>query len=322
MGGGRGGAAMTAATPSAPDLPRLTPANAVVWKWLLRAGSVALLVLVAAKVLRTNPDDLRKALPDSLWFWPTLMALYFTLPAADWLIFRRLWRLPLAGLPVLMGKRISNELLLAYSGEAYFYLWARRRTGLTAAPFGAIRDVNILSALAGNGLTLALVLAFAPHFDQLNLSQYSRAIILSAAAVTAVPLALTLLSRRLFVLSPGQSAWVVAVHLARLAASYMLLTQLWRLSLPDAPLSLWIALATVRLFIGRLPLALNPEMLFAAVAGALVGDATEIAAVISLTSVAMLILHLIVASGLMLWSFVGGDREQNAADTSGPREDR
>lgn len=313
---------MTAAAPIGRDLPRLAPANAAVWKWLLRAGSVALLVLVAVKVARTNPADLRKALPDSLWFWPTLLALYFTLPAADWLIFRKLWKLPLAGLPVLMGKRISNELLLAYSGEAYFYLWARRRTGLTTAPFGAIRDVNILSALAGNGLTLALVLAFAPHFAQLNLAQYSRVIILSAVAVTAVPLALTLMSRRLFVLTPRQSAWVVAVHLARLAASYVLLTQLWRLSLPEAPLSLWIALATVRLFIGRLPLALNPEMLFAAVAGALVGDATEVAAVISLTAVAMLLLHLGVAVALMLWSFLGGDRGHDAPSAPGSCEGR
>ncbi|MGO8609832.1 hypothetical protein ACC848_43530, partial [Rhizobium johnstonii] len=43
-----------------------------------------------------------------------------------------------------------------YSGEAYFYAWARSRARMVAAPFGAVKDVSILSAIAGNTITLTL----------------------------------------------------------------------------------------------------------------------------------------------------------------------
>ncbi|MCI1142015.1 hypothetical protein MOP88_06395 [Sphingomonas sp. WKB10] len=46
---------------------------------------------------------------------------------------------------------------MGYSGEAYFYAWARQRAQLVAAPFGAVKDVSILSAIAGNAVTLAMI---------------------------------------------------------------------------------------------------------------------------------------------------------------------
>lgn len=291
------------------DLPALNPRGADRWRWVVRALSLGLVVLVAAKFLRTNPAALRAALPDSFWFWPTLLALYFTLPAADWIIFRRIWRLPLAGFPILAAKRISNELLLMYSGEVYFYLWARRRAGLTTTPFATIRDVNVLSALAGNALCLVLVLAAAPFFDHLNLAPHRIAIIASAIVITAAPALILLFSRRLFVLKRAESGWVFCVHVARLVLGCFLVAQLWRLSLPEAPMTLWMALAAARLFISRLPLGLNSELLFAAVAGGLVGDATEVAAVISMTAMATLGLHVVVAGCLGLHAFLAPGRE-------------
>ena len=62
-------------------------------------------------------------------------------------------RSALSGLIALHKKRISNEVLLGYSGEAYFYAWARQRSQMVAAPFGAVKDVSILSAIAGNAIT-------------------------------------------------------------------------------------------------------------------------------------------------------------------------
>lgn len=286
------------------ELPALKPRGADRWRWVVRAVSLALVALVAAKFLRTSPADLRAALPDSLWFWPTLLALYFTLPAADWIIFRRIWKLPLAGFPVLAAKRISNELLLMYSGEVYFYLWARRRAGMTTTPFATIRDVNVLSALAGNCLCLALVLLTAPFFGHLGLAQHRGAIIASAFAITAAPTLILLFGRRLFVLKRAETGWVFSVHIARLVLGCLLVAQLWRMSLPEAPLTLWMVLAAARLFISRLPLGLNSELLFAAVAGGLVGDATEVAAVISMTAMATLALHVVVAALLGLHAFL------------------
>ncbi|WP_216075134.1 hypothetical protein, partial [Acinetobacter baumannii] len=86
-----------------------------------------------------------------------VFALYYVGPPTfDYVIFKRLWHIPLAGLVALHKKRISNEVLFGYSGEAYFYAWARQRTQMVAAPFGAVKDVMILSAIAGNAITLIM----------------------------------------------------------------------------------------------------------------------------------------------------------------------
>jgi hypothetical protein len=94
------------------------------------------------------------------------------LPVSEWLIYRHLWSLPLSGLIPLLRKRISNGILLSYSGEFYFYVWVRRRTRLTVAAFGVIKDVSVLSAQVGNLVTLAMLGLAWPVLGTLQLGQY------------------------------------------------------------------------------------------------------------------------------------------------------
>jgi hypothetical protein len=290
-----------------PELPQLAPRKG--WtRWLSQGISLLLLAAVLYQFRNASPAQLRDALPDTPWFFPLLLVLYLALPVADWIIFRRLWRLPLAGFPVLVGKRISNELLLMYSGELYFYLWARQRAGLAAAPFGAIKDVNILSALAGNVLALVLLVVCHPFVSALQMGRYAGAAIASAGVMLAGPVAILVLSRRLFTLTRRQLAWVFGVHLVRLVAGVLICALLWAVSMPEAPLTLWIALSTVRLLVGRLPLVPNKELLFAAVAVLLVGTDQHVGALIAVTATAMLALHLVFGALVAAWAFLVGDR--------------
>jgi len=87
-------------------------------------------------------------------------------------IFRRLWRIPAEGAVALARKYVGNELLLGYIGEAYFYAWARQRAPLVGAPFGAIKDVAILSAMVGNAATIAIMAAAYPFIGWLQGGKY------------------------------------------------------------------------------------------------------------------------------------------------------
>jgi hypothetical protein len=294
--------------PLIPDLPRLAPPRRAWTRWLSQAISLLLLGAVLFQFRHVSLVQLRDAVPSSPWFVPTLLALYLALPVADWIIFRRLWGLPPAGFPVLVGKRISNELLLMYSGELYFYLWARQRTGLVAAPFGTIKDVNILSALAGNVLTLGMLVFAYPFISRLQMGHYAGAAVASAAVMLTGSMLVLLFSRRLFTLTRPLLVWVTGVHLVRLVAGVLLCALSWSLAISEAPLGLWIALATIRMLVARLPLVPNKELLFAAVAVFLVGEDKHLAAVIAMTSTAMLLLHLVFGALVALWAFAGGDR--------------
>jgi hypothetical protein len=101
------------------DLLALKPERKLWSTWLSRLLSGALLIALVLQLGQIDAKQLHNALPQNLWFLPVLLALYFALPIADWIIFRRLWALPASGFFILVAKRIGNEVLISYSGEVY-----------------------------------------------------------------------------------------------------------------------------------------------------------------------------------------------------------
>lgn len=294
--------AEAAVAASAAHLPGFPPRRR--WAdWAARGIALALLVAIIFQLEDAGTALIYAVLPDGPLFWLCLAASYLALPAADWAIFRRLWRLPVSGFPVILRKRIVNELLLSYGGEVYFYLWARRRAALTAAPFGAIKDVNILSALAANILTLALVAAALPFAHTLP-GLHGLAGLLSAGAVVLTSLLLLLLGRRVFTLDRADLAWVFQVHGLRLIATHLLLAVAWSIALPAVPLGLWIVLTALRLLVSRLPFLPGKDLLFAAAAAFLVGQESAVAALMAVTAAIMLAAHVLLGVLLAIWGLV------------------
>ncbi|GGB62352.1 hypothetical protein GCM10010833_16650 [Blastomonas aquatica] len=247
-------------------------------------------------------------------FWLAFAMMYFALPLADWIIFRRLWRLPLIGLAPILRKRISNELLLSYSGEVYFYFWARHRAGLTNAPFGAIKDVNIVSALVANGVTLGLLGLAYPYMDGLFPGELETIVTLSIAVILAITSVALLFRRRLFTLTGDQLVWVGGIHLARILVTTGLLALVWHLAMPGAPLGLWLELSALRLVVTRLPMLPSKDLLFTSIAIFLLGSHNEVSALLALTAALTLALHVGLAIILAITGFF--DRERSGEEAS------
>ncbi len=280
------------------DLPALKPERKLWSTWLSRILSGALLIALMLQLGQIDAKQLHSALPQNLWFLPVLLALYFALPIADWIIFRRLWALPASGFFILLAKRIGNEVLISYSGEVYFYLWARKRTDLSAAPFGAIKDVNILSALAANLVALLLLLLTYPFLSQLPLGAYTDTSVICAAALLLLSFLILFFSRRVFTLERTQLWWIFGIHILRLLAGVLLCALLWFIILPGPHFGFWLVLSMVRLLVGRLPFLPNKEALFAVIAIFLVGQDSAVSTLITLTTTAILALHILVAAML------------------------
>jgi hypothetical protein len=280
------------------DLPALKPERKLWSTWLSRILSGSFLIAILLQLGQIDAQQLHNALPQNLWFLPVLLALYFALPVADWIIFRRLWALPASGFFILLAKRIGNEVLISYSGEVYFYLWARKRSDLTAAPFGAIKDVNILSALAANLVALLLLALTYPFVSQLNLGAYTDTSVICAAAILLMSFVILLFSRRVFTLERTQLWWIFGIHILRLSAGVLLCALLWFIILPGPHFGFWLVLSMIRLLVGRLPFLPNKEALFAVIAVFLVGQDSAVSTLITLTATTILALHVIVAAML------------------------
>ncbi|HEX4848795.1 MAG TPA: hypothetical protein VFV30_11670, partial [Novosphingobium sp.] len=219
---------------------------------------------------------------------------YLAGPVSEWFIYRRLWAMPIAGLGALIRKLVSNEILLGYLGEAQFYAWARARLNFVAAPFGAIKDVTILSALVGNFATLAMLAWAWPLIASGMLGLEGRTVFISLGVVLVTSFAILLFRQKLFSLAQRELWFISGVHLLRIAAVVILSAVMWHLVLPQVEVALWIVLATLRMLVSRLPLLPNKDVVFAGIAVFLLGQDVEIAGLMTLMAVLLLITHLVV----------------------------
>lgn len=267
-------------------------------RWAGPAISIVVLAVVAFQLRAMDLARLAALVPSSPAFWLAFAAYYLATPLSEWAIFRGLWRLPVAGVIPLLRKQVTNQLVLGYMGEAQFYLWAKRRTAMVAAPFGAVKDVAVLSALAGNVATLAALAAAYPLLSALKLGTAGVAFVASVGIVMAVSVGVTAFGRRVFSLRRATLRRIFAVHLLRVAATVTLSAVMWHLALPSVAPGWWVLLATARLMLSRLPLLPNKDVALAGIAAFLVGRDLEVAAAMALVASLMLAAHALIGGAL------------------------
>ncbi|WP_313803965.1 hypothetical protein [Sphingobium sp.] len=267
-------------------------------RWAGPLVSVLILIVALHQFHGIDPASLWTLLPDGIAFWGAFALYYLSGPLSEWVIFRRLWSIPAEGFAALLRKLVSNEILLGYLGEVYFYAWARRSAKITTAPFGAIKDVTILSALVGNGVTLVMVAFAVPLLGAVDARLNTWEVGGSILFVLATSLVAMLLRKRLFTL-PRKELWgVAAIHLLRIVATTMLAAMMWHMLLPAIALSWWILLGTLRQLVSRLPFLPNKDVVFAGMAAFLIGRDSEIVSAMALMASLILAAHLLV--GMML----------------------
>jgi hypothetical protein len=266
-------------------------------------GTILSLIVVGAALYQARHLDFAMVIglvPTSLTFWVLFAISYLIGPASDWFIFHRLWGVGAGALGALIRKLIYNELLVGYLGEVYFYAWARRNLKFVTTPFGAVKDVAVLSALAGNVTTLVFLAAAFPFLRLLPLHDHVTAIGWSLAFVLGTSLAVMLLRSSLFSLERRELQMVFTVHLLRILATTLLSAILWHLVLPDVALGWWLALATIRLLISRLPFIPNKDVVFAGVAVLALGGEVEMSALMAFMAGLILAAHVLVGLSVAL----------------------
>ncbi len=283
--------------PSLPALPRSERG----WTWWV--GTIITLAVLVAAMLQLAQLDLARVaaiVPSSPAFWLVFALSYFAGPLGDYVIFRRLWQIPVAGFFALLRKLIGNELITGYVGDLYFYTWARQRTSMTSAPFGAVKDVAILSAMAANAVTLVLMVLAYPLLDTLHLGIDSTAFFASVALMLVISSGVLFFRKKLFSL-PARDLWVVTfVQTTRVIATLVLTGLCWHLALPAESVELWVLLSAMRMLLSRLPFLPNKDVVFAALAVFMIGQDAEVGALMAMMASLLLATHL--GLGLLLVS--------------------
>ncbi|MEP6784656.1 MAG: hypothetical protein ABI898_02830 [Sphingomonadales bacterium] len=304
------------ANPNTPDAGDPEPLKAGHNRWLAWATpalSVAILAVVVWQFRHINLNEIVAVIPTNPLFWVVFLVYFFAGPVADFIIFRRLWGIPFEGFIALLRKSVSNALLVDYLGEAYFYSWARKKMNMVTSPFGAVKDVAILSALVSNVVTIVMMVFAYPYAHQLNLGVSELLIAGSIGIVAVVSILVVAFGKRLFSLTRSQLWWVSGVHVARLVSTNLLLALAWSLALPDVALSWWLVLVTINMLLSRLPLISNKDVIFAGLVVFLVGRDDEVKLLMALMATLVLLANITVGVVLALGDLVTVNR--------GPKEE-
>ena len=275
-------------------------------------------VVIAGKLARLDWSGIAQLLPADPAFWLAFAAFYLINPVGDWMIFRRLWRVGPSGFFALMRKQVYNELVLGYLGEAHFYAWAKRHIGARqhagASVFGVVKDVALLSALAGNLFTIILMVVMWPQLSEVLSGGGLGDVLLSLGVVLGLSAVVLALRGKVFSLGLRTNAITFAVHFARTILKTGLGALIWHLMLPEVALGWWLVAATLRQMVMRLPLVSNKDLLFAGLAVLTLGDQPQIAGTMALTAALLMVTHVIVGVALLrgevgeVWRLVRGQQ--------------
>ena len=304
--------ALNQAALPAPKLPLKTieVRKGIVARGLTPLLSAAILIAALWQLRYLDVRGVIAMVPRSPLFWLLFAAGYLALPASEWVIYRRLWNLPPRGFLALLRKRISNEIIAGYSGELYFYAWARRHASLVGTPFGAIKDVSILSAVVANVCTLALAAVSWQSLVALNLGTDAKVMIVSAASIALPSVVALVMRKRLFTLPRDELGRIAVIHLLRIIATTVFAAALWAVALPAAPLAWWLVLATLRLLVSRLPLLPNKDIVFAGLVAFTVGQASNVAAMLTMIAALWLVTHLLLGAALTAVELLNPEHNQ------------
>ena len=277
-------------------------------RWIRWAGPILSIAIIVAVVSMLGTRDvmaLWQLTPSSWSFWAGVAVFLSIQPVADFIIFRGLWRLPLSGLAALYRKSAANEVLFGYSGELQFYLWARRHADIPGSPFGAVRDVAVLSAVTGNVVTIALLLGALMMPGELDLGPMSGALLWSAIVLVGSSLAVMLFRRRLLSVDRTQFWRIGAIHLVRSIAMTVMVGLLWAMVLPGMAVGWWLMLAAARQFITRLPFLPNKDMVFAGIAAGMLHGVPHIGETVALVAGVIIVGQIGISAVLTLFDLTG-----------------
>ena len=279
--------------------------------------SAAILGLLVDAIVAVGWAQLAAVTPFSAVYWLLFLAFYFFHPLTDFQIFRVWWGLHWRSLSMFFKRRVMNEALFSYAGDAFMMAWAATRFDLAFdpddmtpklgrgdgigarardAPIAAIKDVAIMSGLAGNLFTLlmlilAVVLGGQTIIDSKVDPMTVRRMIIGFAVLIGLSLGIVFNRDKLLTLTVAANMRTFRLHMTRVSVMHLLLVATWFVALPMIGVATWLVLGALRLVIGRMPVP-NKELLFAALAVSLTGDASaNVAALMASQGVAYLACH-------------------------------
>lgn len=229
-----------------------------------------LIIIISVLVYQLSQigwQELYLAMPRTPGFYLIFLILYFTLPITEQYIYRLSLKFSFwEGFKIFTKKKVLNQEVLGYSGEAYFYLWAKENLAENSKKIlGIVKDNTILSALASTLTSVILLSVFAglvdvDLFDEKILGDK---ILLLIGFILILVVVLLITFRRSILSVDKATAWkMFLIHELRIFWVYSLEVLQWIIVIPAVPIHVWFTFLSIRIISSRIPFLPNRDLLF------------------------------------------------------------
>jgi hypothetical protein len=262
------------------------------------------LALITKHLADIGWDQIWAALPRTPWFYILIVCAYMALPIAEIFVYQNIWGIPMRKrLPVLLRKRVLNEGVMGYSGEAYLCLWAHRHTSLPGNKIlSTVKDNNILSSMVSTSAALMLFLGFTLSgklHDVTGGDLSNKWMLIAMLAVSGLLIPIVIKFRKHLIALPRPVVRrVIGIHILRLLTAESLQVLYWMVVMPFVPMSAWLTFTAAQMLLTRVPLLPNKDLMLLGLGITLANvvnvPSTEVTALFLAGGATIQILHLIV----------------------------
>lgn len=246
-------------------------------KWSQRLINVGIIVWLAYELSQIGWLKVWHSLPANPLFYVLFLLTFFQLPLFQILIYRITWSFDtLASFPIFLLKRFYNKDVLGYSGEVYFFAWAKRTLSISGKQiFKTIKDNNIISSVASTLISLGLlgIFVLAGQIKILEWMVNQNQTYFIAGLLLIIIVVFLFVKFRHFVISmPLSTAYeIFGIQMFRLLLNHTFTLLMYYVVVPDIPIYIWFTLIAVEIILSRIPFIPNRDLLFASLSIMLAG---------------------------------------------------
>ncbi len=247
--------------------------------------TIMIAVYLVFRLAEIDWRTLAAHLPGNPAFYGLFAIKFMIIPMTEFGVYRRLWgHMQVGAIAVFVRKRIFNTSVMGYSGEGFLSLWAQRTLDMPVRTIlSNVKDVSILSAFTANAATLILTVglfaggvlpgAFAHAPEVLGLAATALGVALIAMTIVLV------LRKRIFALAAASVRSALLLFSVRQILQVGVTTAMFVTVLPLTAWPAGVLFAAMQVFIARIPLMPNQDLVFLGVALAIAkGSDTLVAA--------------------------------------------
>lgn len=248
-----------------------SPTGKRVLKWAQRFINVAVMVWLVYELTNIGWLKVWQSLPTQPLFYVLFLFLFFQLPLFEVLIYRLTWKFDAwKSVPIFLMKRVYNKDVLGYSGEVYFYLWARKTIEELSDReiFKTIKDNNIISSIASTLVSILLLSIFF-FTDQIKivdwLTQQNQAYLWGGVLLIVVIFILLIRFRHFVISMPLKTAYsIFGIQMFRLLIGQAFNVAMYVIVMPETPYYVWFTLLSVEIILTRIPFLPNRDLIYVA----------------------------------------------------------